>query len=353
MQVHGIDDAPWRSRLRSRSLTSFHELSLQGSDSQRQAELLSHLRDIHPQVFLPLDSEMARWSVNLLEELPAGCQTLLPPAASYQAAYDKDLCLQECRRLSIPVPLSFTREEALHWFQNGGGRLVIKPRIDLGAARGMNFAESADELDSALAQCSQTCRDVTIQEYIPGESDSYCNLTVLFDKHTRLIAASTFRKHLSYPLTGGLNAIGVSTYQPELLEQMLPLFRHWRWAGVAEVEFRIDKRDGLAKVFEINPRVPGYCMFQVFSGVDYPRLALTAALDQVQLPELEQLSSYRVGLKNINPTRAFAAARSLVASQGLFRTLAMMRRLTRGGLPFLAHQLFHLDEIWQRYGNRT
>ncbi|MFM7844377.1 MAG: ATP-grasp domain-containing protein, partial [Planctomycetota bacterium] len=257
-----------------------------------------------------------------------------------------------CRQMSIPVPFSFTAEEAVDWFQRGGGRLVIKPRVDLGAARGLGFAQSEKELEIALEQCRHSCPDVTIQEYIPGGSESYCSLTVLFDQQSRLIAASTYRKLLTWPLSGGLSAIGLSSYQPELLELMLPLFRHWRWVGAAEVEFRVDERDGRPKVFEINPRVPGYVLFQVYSGIDYPKLALTAAWDHEQLPEIEQLSSYRVGVKNINPGRAIAAARSLTASQGLVRGLSQFGRLARGGLPFVAHQAHYPDDIWLRHLNR-
>lgn len=347
-QVHGIDQGNLPKWLLPRSLHSYCSFESDDSEELRLNELLRWLVELRPQVYLPLDSPNVLRTIAIQNNLPVPIKTLLPPAEAFYEAYNKESCLQACRKLAIPTPLTLTVQEAEDRICNGEGSVVIKPKSDRGSAIGVCFANSPQELCSGIERCQKIDPEFTIQEFIPGETDSLCSLTVLFDKQTRLIAASTLTKRLTWPITGGLNAIGISTYQPELLGLMLPLFQHWRWVGGAEVEFRIDKRDGIPKVFEINPRFPGLTMFQSFSGINYPQLALRAALGQELLPEITELSNYRVGLTNINPGRAFLAARATASTQGYCKTLRTMHQLTKGGAPFLFHQALHSKDILRR-----
>jgi len=45
-----------------------------------------------------------------------------------------------------------------------------------------------------------------------------------------------------------------------------------RYTGIAEVEFKRDRRDGKLKLLDINPRVWGWHSLCGFAGVDYPYL---------------------------------------------------------------------------------
>ena len=60
---------------------------------------------------------------------------------------------------------------------------------------------------------------------------------------------------------------------------MLPFFESLRWRGPAEVELKIDARDGEAKVIEVNPRLPGYVGFPI-AWVHLPRSRLQVALGE-------------------------------------------------------------------------
>jgi D-alanine-D-alanine ligase-like ATP-grasp enzyme len=347
-QVHGIDQGKPPKWLLPRSLHSYCSFNSDSSEELRLTELLRWLVQIRPQVYLPLDSPNVRRTIAIQNNLPVPINTLLPPSEAFLEAYNKESCLQACRKLAIPTPLTLTIQEAEDRIRCGEGSVVIKPKSDQGSAIGVCFANSPQELSLGIERCQKIDPDFIIQEFIPGEMESLCSLTVLFDKQTRLIAASTMKKRITWPIQGGLNAIGISSYQPELLALMLPLFKNWRWVGGAEVEFRIDKRDGIPKVFEINPRFPGMTMFQSFSGINYPQLAFRAALEQELLPEIKELSAYRVGLTNINPGRALLATRAIAGSQGYCKTLRTMRQLTKGGAPFLFHQALYSKDILRR-----
>jgi len=66
-----------------------------------------------------------------------------------------------------------------------------------------------------------------------------------------------------------------------------------QWHGIAEVEFRLDSRDGVPKLMEINPRFWGSLCVAMAAGVDFPYLLYRIAVDG----DVNSVSSYRVGVK--------------------------------------------------------
>jgi hypothetical protein len=90
--------------------------------------------------------------------------------------------------------------------------------------------------------------------------------------------------------------MAVSTREPALVEHVLPLFESCRWEGPAEVELKIDARDGTPRVIEINPRLPAYLAFPIRCGLPLPRLCA-----QVALGESPDASPYAVGRRYVHP----------------------------------------------------
>jgi len=50
------------------------------------------------------------------------------------------------------------------------------------------------------------------------------------------------------------------------------LMTEMKWRGVAEAEFKIDARDGVPKLMEVNPRFWAYLRLPVACGVNFPHL---------------------------------------------------------------------------------
>jgi biotin carboxylase len=157
------------------------------------------------------------------------------------------------------------------------------------------FCRDAAELSQALAVC-RTFGEPVVQEYIPGGTDAMRTVVLLFDQKTRLVAHFTTQKLEQHPATGGVTAMSVSTDDRELVELVLPFFESLGWRGPAEVELKVDDRDGQAKVIEVNPRLPGYVGFAVACGLHLPRLAV-----QVALGETPAVSGYAVGRRYVHP----------------------------------------------------
>jgi predicted ATP-grasp superfamily ATP-dependent carboligase len=192
--------------------------------------------------------------------------------------------------------------------------MVIKPRADVGGGMGVHFVGTKDALSEAKRSIERAYGDPVIEEYIPGETDAMRTVNLLFDRDSRLAAYFTTRKIRQWPASGGISVLSVSTNEWDLVRMMLPLFRKWQWRGPVEVELKVDARDGVPKVIEINPRFWGYLDFPIRCGADFPsiacRLALGASAASFAFPR------YREGVKYVNPLAYLKALRHDILNSG-------------------------------------
>jgi predicted ATP-grasp superfamily ATP-dependent carboligase len=251
--------------------------------------LLEALARAEVQALLPMESSLVGTLSRHESEVQRRLSVAIPPLEGFLDAYDNRRTLERCQRLGIPAPRLFRRPE------DARGMVVVKPREDVGSARGVAFCRDAGELGQALAAC-RALGEPVVQEYVPGDTQAMRTVVLLFDRKTRLVAHFTTQKLEQYPATGGVTAMSVSTDERELVELVLPFFDALRWRGPAEVELKVDARDGQAKVIEVNPRLPGYVGFAVACGLHLPRLAV-----QVALGETPIASGYAVGCRYVHP----------------------------------------------------
>ena len=221
-----------------------------------------------------------------------------PTEAAVRHAYDKRRTHDLCRRLGIAVAR----------LVEGGDHpdaVVVKPRYDLGGARGVRYFAHVAAARRAAGPDDLLC------EYVPGPAGAMRAATLLFDRRSRLVAWFTLRKIRQYPARGGLAALVESSREPALVEAVLPFFDHLRWQGPAEVEFKIDARCGTPRVIEINPRLPGYVRYFLDCGLHLPRLLVEAACGRVTSP-----TGYVAGRRMLNPGVYLKLCRQLLAEEG-------------------------------------
>ena len=281
-----IGASPRRPAFHAHSRWSLRYLEL--PPPRDTAMLLDLLAQARVEVMLPMESSyvgaLSRHAAG--NELPL--RAAVPPLEGFLCAYDNRRTLELCRRLEIPAPRLLRPEEVKD-------TVVVKPREDVGAARGVAFCRDAAALSEALAAC-RSYGEPLIQEYIPGATEAMRTVILLFDQRTRLVAYFTTQKLEQYPGSGGVTAMSVSTDDRTLVEMVLPLFEVLRWRGPAEIELKIDARNGKANVIEINPRLPGYIAFASDCGLHLPRLAI-----QVALGETPSFSGYALGRRYVQP----------------------------------------------------
>jgi predicted ATP-grasp superfamily ATP-dependent carboligase len=299
-QVYAADSGRLPRGARSRfALVSF-ELP-PGTHPDFEAALLRLVQDVRPDAFLPLGNRAVLAASHLQDHLARSTALNVPDVAAFMAAYDKAACLESCRALGIACPAAYSMDEALDALGRGDGTtVVVKPPHDEGAARGIAYVRGPDALVRAWTACRERFGGALLQEHIPGGPEAMKTAVLLFSRGSRLAAAFTARKIRQWPPSGGLTAMGLSTEEHELVEQTLPFFEKWGWRGPAEVELKLDERDGRHKLIEINPRFPAYLRFPVRCGLDLPTLAVRLALDESVEPR-PLLGGYAVGATHLDP----------------------------------------------------
>ena len=131
-----------------------------------------------------------------------------------------------------------------------------------------------------------------LQEYIPWGGMTY-DVCVLMNAESEPRAAFVGKRLRTCPPLAGMNAFGQGVDWPELRDSAIALLQSANWYGPAQVEFRIDPRDGRPVFIEVNGYLCGSMFLAVESGVDFPYLLYRMAVDG----DVEPMNAYRTDVK--------------------------------------------------------
>ncbi len=152
---------------------------------------------------------------------------------------------------------------------------VIKPRVSSGSL-GIVYVKDRKDLISSYQRVHYRFPFPLIQEWIPDGGGTY-GFSALFNEGSNMKAAFVHKKLRMYPIEGGPSTLGEGVEHPQIMELGLSLLKSLSWVGVGMVEFRVDPRDGIPKLMEVNPRFWGSLGLAVFSRVDFPYLIFKMA----------------------------------------------------------------------------
>jgi predicted ATP-grasp superfamily ATP-dependent carboligase len=258
--------------------------------------LLEHLDDNEYDVLLPM-CDYTTIAISLHREaLETRVRVPVPDSETLMMSRDKLETLTIARRIGIEIPETHCvrqRSELETIADSIDYPCVFKLRRGVGGA-GLRFPDSSE----ALMQCFDSLpaasdmvvdhQSPIIQEYIPGEVHDVC---LLFNRGEPR-AALTQKRIRTYPSTGGVGIQNQTTDEPELKDQAVRLLRALKWHGPAQVEFKIDSRDGLPKLMEVNGRYWGTLDLSRRAGIDFAFLACRLALDG----DIDPVVEYEVGV---------------------------------------------------------
>jgi len=154
----------------------------------------------------------------------------------------------------------------------------------------VSYVNKPSELSKTISGIPPRAFPVLLQERIvgPGIGVFTCyneGKPIVFFSHRRL---------REKPPSGGVSVLRESIPVPEQAQKYSELLlNHMSWHGVAMVEFKMDERDNLPKLMEINGRFWGSLQLAIDAGVDFPRLLVEIAEGKNIAPA----SDYRVGIK--------------------------------------------------------
>ncbi|WP_410767570.1 ATP-grasp domain-containing protein [Haloferax sp. DFSO60] len=215
-----------------------------------------------------------------------------PPHDRLMIGFDKWDSYQAACDAGIPVPKSVLPDdidfEAVE--SEIGYPVVLKPRQSH-SRHGFVVCHSQAELETAYRNRNRELGSYLIQEYIP--SDGEMGVYTLYDWSSNLVGLTVQRRLRTNPPEGGISTLRETIDHPVAVQYADKLLRSIDWTCAAMVEYRIDSRDGVPKMLEINPRFWGSMALSVFAGVEFPYLLYQL----VTTGTCESQCSYNVGVQ--------------------------------------------------------
>jgi predicted ATP-grasp superfamily ATP-dependent carboligase len=166
---------------------------------------------------------------------------------------------------------------------------VIKPRISSGSF-GIAYVRKREDLIPLYQKVHAQYPFPLVQEWIPDGGGTF-GFSALFDDGSNVKAAFIHKKLRMYPIQGGPSTLREGVEHPQIMELGLSLLKSLNWTGVAMAEFKVDPRDGIPKLMEVNPRFWGSLHLAILSGVNFPYLILKMARGD----KFDPVLSYRIG----------------------------------------------------------
>lgn len=265
-------------------------------------------------------------------------------------------------RLGIPVPRTrYPRDAGQLVTLDLEYPVIVKPLSrDPFYARTHRKALRADGPDALLAVWERACAvvppsELMVQELIPGGAEVLYSLGCLFSDG-RLRGHVVAHRARQHPMDfGHATTLAETVDIPELEELGSQLLAAAGYEGLAEVEFMLDRRDGVYKLLEVNPRVWGWHTLAMRAGVDLPYRFYRNALGE----PLPDAPGFSVGVKWVRPitdlpTAFLEMARGRLGLRAYLASLRGPKTLAPGlswddPAPFFAEFLL-LPYLWAKRG---
>jgi predicted ATP-grasp superfamily ATP-dependent carboligase len=135
-------------------------------------------------------------------------------------------------------------------------------------------ADTRGELEDLFLKASSVVpsEELMVQELIPGggaQQYAYC----AFFKNGAAVGGMTARRLRQHPPLFGRASTYVETVDvPELESLSTRFLEAINYYGLAELEYKLDPRDGQYKLLDFNARTWGYHSLGAGAGVDFPYL---------------------------------------------------------------------------------
>jgi D-aspartate ligase len=227
-----------------------------------------------------------------------------------QWMYDKRLTYRRAGSLGISCPQDF-RPRDLNEVQQLSCRfpVILKPAYRKGVDEFTQAkAWKADNRDMLLSLYQRAAAlvgsdAIIIQEWIPGAGESQFSCAGLW-QHGEPIASIVARRTRQHPIDFGRSSTFVEAIEQSQVEQLACKFlKSLNYTGVAEVEFKHDRRDGQYKLLDVNGRFWTWNGLGSLAGVDFPYLAWQQAIGQAISP-----ARARTGVAWMHGSRDIVAA---------------------------------------------
>lgn len=227
---------------------------------------------------------------------------------------DKATFSAVCAEIDVPTPRTVVLDFA-------GGTAPEVPELDLGwplvakasrssAYNGVSFdgkrkvfeiRDRPQLLDLVERLTAAGYRDrFVLQEMIPGDDTAMLSVTAYVDTRGEVTLLGGAQVLLEEHTPGAIGnpAAMFTTDLPEVFEQSVRFLEHTGYRGYANFDVKIDPRDGVAKFFEVNPRIGRNNYYMTAAGAN---VAEPVVADLLEDRALTRLVTHREILYSIVP----------------------------------------------------
>lgn len=215
---------------------------------------------------------------------------------------DKASFSEICESIGVSTPLTLTLD-----FSTGEGvevpelpfefPVVAKPARSSaythisfpGKKKVFEIADRAELEDLVRRLGAAGFRDrFVVQEMIPGDDTAMRSVTAYVDQAGRVTLLGGAHVLLEEHTPGALGnpAAMITTDPGEVGQQAVRFLEHTGYRGFANFDVKVDPRDGVAKFFEVNPRIGRNNYYMTAAGANVARPVVADAIDQIEFPML-------------------------------------------------------------------
>lgn len=205
---------------------------------------------------------------------------LLPKENFIKLCLDKWKLMNALNNAEVPCPKTYL----LRSFEKVPLKLfpcIIKPITGRGS-RGFQYLKNRKALRDYLLQSNYKKKDLLLQEFIEGTEYT---VSVVVSQKGKVL--SVVPKEVI--LKKGITQIAVTRFKPEIFETCKKIQEVFGADGPFNVQLTIDKKDGLPKIFEINPRFSTTLVLTTAAGVNEVDLLIKDLLgEEIFVPSFKR-----------------------------------------------------------------
>lgn len=138
-----------------------------------------------------------------------------------------------------------------------------------------------NELKNFIKNNKDLLRYMLFQEYVYGHTDAMFTVGIYANNKSNILGIFTGRKVRGYPADIGDNIVGESYSVPHyLIDNTKRIVKDLHFEGIAEFEYKLNKKTGQFKLIEINPRPWSWIGITPYCDVNLPLIAYKSLLGQ-------------------------------------------------------------------------
>jgi biotin carboxylase len=221
----------------------------------------------------------------------------IPDYEAVVACLDKYRTVRAAQQIGFPCPKSYLPEsenDLRMIAEKVSFPLVVKPRFTSGG-RGTRVVKNFSELLATTRFVREKQGIPMIQEYIPGKHNQNFQFILTRNGEWSCVVCDTnfYLSRIVQNLSLGGASLAPSNYVTDAVRLVRSL---GSWGG-GSVQTKIDHRDGIPKLMEINPRLGVNLWRRTELGINAPLMCVKIARGQ----EVEAVKDYPIGIVLIDP----------------------------------------------------